>query len=102
MTATYAEIEKDLRERFTPTQDEIVRGAEYARRTGEEAYVAIALPNKDRGIWTLGQRVVNLGVVASRDAAVARANSWLRRFAVPGSVAYAVVDAEGSWAVFEW
>ena len=93
----------DLRARFAPSVHALLaaNGAFQTFSDLEEVYAAIALPGKSRGIWITGQRVMaSQTVQVSRQAAVALAEQMLG--GEPGVVAYAVIDRDGEWAVFEW
>ena len=93
----------DLRARFVPSVHALLaaNGAFIAYPEVDEVYAAIALPGKSRGIWTVGQRVMASQTVQfTRNDAVALATRLLD--GQPGVVAYAVIDRDGEWAVFEW
>lgn len=99
---TYAEIEKDLRERFRPSEASILDAQESLLAEGAEvAYAAIVLPGKDSGVWTMGQEVQSLpSCFASRSDAIAAALYVLG--SRKGTVAFATIYEDGEWAVFEY
>lgn len=97
------ETERDLAARWLPNAAQIAAAlALLATLPAREeyVYVAIALPDKDHGIWTLGQPVEHVaGVWLGRDEASHAAALHLGTR--PGQPSYAVVWRDGHAAAFE-
>jgi hypothetical protein len=91
----------DMTARFRPSDAAIAVAADMATGTDDAAYAPILLPGKVRSIWTAGQVVLSLPVAfPTRGEAVAYAEGILGEQA--GTVAYAAVYGDGTWAVWEW
>ncbi len=104
----------DMQARFRPTdaQVAVARAMLTAEPAATAVIVGLALPGKQRGMWTEGQAVrpvpgfwlTDFGQTGpyahsfARDAAEAAATGRLTGRGVP---AYAVIERDGTWAVFE-
>lgn len=115
MTTT---VGADLRERLRPSDTQVAVAVamlqEVPASEATHVVVPIALPGKQRGIWIEGQQVqpVNGFWLANRDNwegpyAGARGHAedaarlWLVDQKLSGVSAYACIDRDGTWAVFE-
>lgn len=106
-TATPAQ---DMAARWRPTDQQVVvaRAMLDADMTAQAVMVGLALPGKARSIWTTGQKVIAApgfwlasrrhGYAEAREAADRAAGAVLSG---PGQTAYAVIERDGTWAVFE-
>lgn len=111
----------DLRARWQPTETAVAHAAEVLADLPEADYALVPmwLPGKTYGIWTIGQPVFTAeGEVftcvnrpgdtsgrtvpsfgAARAAAVTAADRGL--CGRPGTIGYAVISRDSTWAVFE-
>jgi hypothetical protein len=110
-------VERDMYERFCPTADQVRVAVAMLdampAATVNVVFVGIALPGKIRGIWTEGQTVAyvpGFWLAHSRDDLDPYAYDVARRAADraagdrltgPGVSAYAVIERDGTWVVFE-
>jgi hypothetical protein len=120
-------LEKDLRERWRPTDQQVAVGVGAARAAAEAvgvdaknvwAAVPLALANKETGWWTAEVQVVSAegvwvgwrgveseapsGLASIHSAGDRAAEASLRALAGRSGVAgYATVTADGEWSVWE-
>ena len=101
-TMTYAALQADLAARWRPSARAIAAGVAYCKGADDAAaYVPMIMPGKARGGWTAGQVVLTLPqTFGTRGEAVEAAEAVLGD--LDGTVGYAMVYADGTWAVWEW
>lgn len=101
----------DLRARYRPTDEQIAYAlGALSQSDAEFAIVGLAHPGKDHGFWTLDTVVLPVPLAAwvcdnddsyyiAMEAALLAAERLLD--GAEGSISYAVVKRDGTWAVFE-
>lgn len=121
-TPTSAEVEADLKSRWVPTAEQVAEAKALLATVPEGsreryyAVVGLAQPGKEYGFWVYGQEVVAVPGVwlgenttgpsehpftVAKQAAEEAAAAWLREHGRSGTVATAMIGADGTAAVFE-
>lgn len=113
---THADLMADLRHRLIPSVQQRAASAAILRAvmTAEHVIVGLALPNKTRGLWTMDQEVHPVpgfwiatetpgdgSYSHARDAAIRAAKEWLAERGMTRLPAWAVINRDGTYAVFE-
>ncbi len=91
---------EDMSLRYKPSSLQIAGGKALARAVHHSVYVPLICPGKQRGVWIIGQVVEHgPGFFIERENAITYAQLLLGTR--EGTVAYARIDADGYWSVFE-
>lgn len=115
----HARLLADMRRRWLPDTltQEIAAGIFAQQPTLQYVLVGLVMPGKAAGIWTQGQAVYTvrgglflaadddnryLSWRVARASAVALAQARLQETGEGGTVAYAVIEADGHVTVTEW